>query len=236
MQNPITRIGFYHVDLDSEPQGLSRMELLRNMLATAQSRYVDGLSLSLIVLPEAFNFVGPYVSPNPGNSRWVDLNIESQLRDISREFSVAFVAGLIDAPLAQGANVAKLIDGDLCNTLHVKTKRDDSWAYRVDLPRAAGPLSHRGLLVESLICADAGGGRRDLADSRSVLCIPARFTPCGVGYDSRAIANHWFQFSPAVVVANGTIQPSVIRTRAGEKVFESDPIEFVDFPAGEAVR
>jgi hypothetical protein len=219
---PITRIGFYHRNFNAKNN-----VPFPDVLESTAERCHNGLNSSLIVLPEAFNLVGPYMTKDPYH--WVDLTVQNDLVNLSRKFGVAFVAGLLDDELGKGASVARLIDDGVTHTLSVKAGNDGSSTYIGGLPRRCGPKEHRGLYLRSMICMDAGGGeaKDDPRNPHTTLCIPGRFSTSGFG--TPQIAEHWLQYFSAVIVANGDSQPSVIRTRTGNnRDFRSMPIQLVE--------
>lgn len=98
----LARVGFFHFGSEdqSDPIGSLRASL-------REKSPVD----SLIVVPEAFNICNGYWMP----TRRFDFSIAKILSDVSKEYGLAFVAGLIEED--ERYSSAFLIDGDLCRRL-----------------------------------------------------------------------------------------------------------------------
>src|SRR5476651_680317 len=88
-QDMLRKAGFFHFGNrcdDADPIGS-----LRASLAVASGQ--NNLGECLVVTPEAFNIRNDYWIPE---RRHLDVSIKKSLGELSREFEVAFVAGLIE--------------------------------------------------------------------------------------------------------------------------------------------
>ena len=177
----------------------------------------EDLSDCLIVVPEAFNCRNGYRSGE------VDFSMKESLPDVTRSFSVALVAGLIEDSNSGRFSSAYLIDGHVFHLLTQKLENDGYGAlvYEPRTPAYDCPLLHRGIIVGALICMDAANfcnparerhqallnGLDKRGRSDKVLCVPARMGT----YSSQAIAQEWPR-SLSFILANAEYNvPSVIR-------------------------
>ena len=196
----LNKIGFFNFGEKAKDKPL---DSLQNELSKH-----PGLSDCLLVLPEAFNVKGGYLSYQKGEC--ADPSVCAELQNISTGLGVVFVAGLIDP---EGCNSAILIDGAYCRVLSRKDCQFDE------------PIAHRGLRIAALVCneADYSGGnsrrerRRDkvlnaieaLPAGPIVLCVPA----CLSHPIAEKVVRLWEE-PDAMVIANSHLQcASVIRIK-----------------------
>lgn len=209
----LQRIGFFHY---GSADKAAPSDSLRASLKDASA---GDLRDSLIVLPEAFNIVGEYhcTTSKRGPS------IARDLREISREFNIAIVAGLVDEDCGEmpGCSSAYLIDGRICKLLSHKNEDDGSHKYKPCGTDCDTPLLHRGICVAALICMDADKSDLRLQERhramlrgicgvdapRAVLCVPAHMTTI----ESKQLAEQWSININIVVSNSGVSKPSVIR-------------------------
>ena len=225
-QKMLRKVGFFHYgdEHQSDPPGSLRAAL------TEASQQED-LSDCLIVAPEAFNIRNVYFSSSPCR----DPSIKESLVQISVEFDIALVVGLVEEGCAgePGYNSAYLIDGGVGQLLSMKAG-DDGWGSYKAYHQGGWdkPVLHRGISIGALICRDAAEFSsppserhktvleqlRAFKAPHAVLCVPARM---GV-YGSKIVAQAW-PADLAVVVGNkGCSQPSLIRP-AGQRP-DGEPI------------
>ena len=192
-------LGFFHFRENLEdPFGRLRLELKRKGAG-------HDISGSLIVLPEAFNLGEPYYPPGypkvpgtPGSAKIPLVLALKELREIARQWSVAFVAGL----LGEQYNSAYWIDhmGMPTRTCH-KIGDDRTGHY---LPWIGGedsdgrnPIECADACVAALICLDALECPEETQPARErrenlircvkqcdrpfrILCVPAQMgSQCG---------------------------------------------------------
>ncbi|MDQ2841571.1 MAG: hypothetical protein M3Y72_11150 [Acidobacteriota bacterium] len=224
----LDRVGFFHFGGNKDNPSHSLKDSL-------QVKDKEHLRESLIVIPEAFNVRGDYY----GTPCCRDASICKQLRDISAELGVCFVAGLIDEQTNRSG--AYLIDGGNYQELSQKRGSDISSCY-VPAPASSHDnlVPHRGLGIAALVCMDAAQDNNpnkpwrtallerinlQLADSRVVLCVPSRMT--GGLFDPIEIAKKWRKDLNAsarerfaVVIASATGSHSLIQ------IGDSDPVCF----------
>jgi predicted amidohydrolase len=207
----LRKVGFFHYG----DEQLGPAESLRASL-TETSR--QDLRDCLVVTPEAFNIRNGYWNPN----RFRDPSVKASLAQISRDFGIALVVGLVEENDGgePGYSSAYLIDHNVCHLLSRKGKHDGSNNYQVceSAKEKGRPVPHRGIAMGALVCMDAADLTSPLRETHTaplaafqlphaVLCVPARMQTC----ESRSIAKRW-PTNLTVVVANaGTSQPSVIR-------------------------
>lgn len=215
----LRKLGFFHYgDEQSDPSGSLRA-------AIAEASQQEDLSDCLLVVPEAFNIRNGYFTSNC----YRDPSIKDALVQISLEFKVAFVAGLVEEGDSGelGYSAAYLIDESVCQCLSLKAVRDKSPSYKAFCGGWDKPILHRGISIAALICFDAvdyDSPRKERHNAvveqasafsvpHAVLCVPARM----VTYGSKEVALAWPANFTVVVGNTGCSQPSVIR-RAGERV------------------
>jgi predicted amidohydrolase len=208
----LRKVGFFHFcgEDRSDPAGSLRASLL-------ESAKAEDISGSLVVAPEAFNIRKGYWNPE----RELDPSIGAALTEVSTEFKVALVAGLIEESDSQGPGYssAYLIDERACHLLARKTGDDGSGNYRCCTEDCDKPIQYGGASIAALICMDAdfdGRNRRQAmvlermalrGTAQRILCVPAHM----MTYGSKEVALAW-PTDVAVVVANSSPnQPSVIR-------------------------
>ena len=220
---PLKKIGFFHFGSSQtkDPVGSLRAALL--------TKGQNDLRNSLIVVPEAFNLCGGYHEAG----RQIDPRIFGSLAQMSAEFEMAFVAGLIEPP---GTSSAYLIDGQIQNLLSRKMKNDRSGNYHPAAVNCDAVVQHRGLCLGALICMDAAGFSPFAANARHqqllsqfyaaklippILCIPA----CMGSYSSEAIVKAWPAEIITIVSNSSASQPSIMRI--GETLISIKPSENV---------
>jgi predicted amidohydrolase len=209
----LRRLGFFHFcgENRSDPVGSLRSSLI-------EAATEEDISGSLVVTPEAFNVRNGYWSPD----RRLDPLIRTMLSELSTEFKIALVAGLIENGDAHGPGYssAYLIDGIDCHVLTRKMADDGSRNYRLCTEDCDKPIKLGGASVAALICMDAAdfsaSNQRQAAvlermassnAAHKILCVPAHM----MSYGSREVALDW-PTDVAVVVANSSPQqPSVLR-------------------------
>lgn len=161
----IEKAGFFHMGANRWPL----IEELVPALDRAKTKYGD-IGGSLILLPEEVNSARK--ADELGTpTRDFDETLKSRLKQVSRDYRVAFVVGLLvgqDDPdlLELGVkrdeqdprpyNTAYLIDADLSRVICVKAKSDGTGAYKpcnvnCDLKN---PIEHREVWLAVLICRD----------------------------------------------------------------------------------
>lgn len=217
-ESRITKIGAFHFgNIDkSDP-----IRSLTDSLADASGN----LEGALIVIPEAFNIREGYWSDH----RYVDASIKTILKEISRCFKIALVAGLIEeGTLGSASSSAYLIDCELCEFLSRKTRDDGSRNYVPSPEVQDTAVLHRGVCLSALVCMDAANDFPGLSDRHhrllkqmdalnpapSVLCVPARMGT----YGTKEVGESW---SPYVTFAlsNGTSShPSILWPKDNESV------------------
>ena len=214
----IKRVGFFHFGSLDKTDPIAS---LGTSLAAEVSKN-GGLNDCLLVVPEAFNIRNDYHNHNR-NARYRDPLISKEIKRLSVEFEVAFVAGLIESgePLGSGYSSAYLIDGDVCKLLSRKMEDDGSHNYKVCPENCDRPILHRGICIAALLCKDASNPSVVMsprqavlleripksASTRVVLCVPAAMT----SVLSRLVVNAW-PTEIAVIVSNSDLrQPSVMR-------------------------
>jgi hypothetical protein len=167
---------------------------------------------SLIVLPEGFNVPDGYyggTGPTP--------SVRNRLLVLSKNFRVAFVAGLIEEQVADGAskgfNSAYLIDAAYRGEFRLLSqKRKDCWdRICSDNPNAeVRPVVHRGFGIAALICNDFmqcdEGTRNSLIENvewsscaARILCAPS----CSTHMNCLSAASAKWEQQFCVAVANG---------------------------------
>ena len=233
----INKVGFFHCGNNNN--ATSAIKSLSKHLEAAHEHLND----CLIVLPEAFNF-WPYTAQGS-----LDPSVKDCLKELSRRFNVAFVAGLIESGACGklGHSCAYLIDGDLCDVLSHKTGMDGV-RYEASPEIRDRTVSHRGIYVAALICMDASNNPRTdwsierrneeikrfnarrgkiverTSGDRAVFCIPSRMGTI----DSTEVAKDWSAQLPnsVVILANAPYgtneqprQKSVIRPEGLTEIF-----------------
>ena len=184
---------------------------------------------SLIVLPEAFNLQHGYWDDH----RRIDPGIFTSLAQMSTEFEIAFVAGLIEPSYASSAY---LIDAQTQKLLSRKMENDRSGNYHPAVVNCDAVVQHRGLCLGALVCMDAAAfsqvrpnerDRRLLSQfraaklTRPVLCIPA----CMGSYSSEAIVKAWPAEIITILSNSSASHPSLMRI--GETLISIQPSENV---------
>ena len=203
----IRNIGFFHLgSADKQPPHLSLREALKSSPQVCKGE-------SPIVLPEGFNYTRGYC----WKAGEPDLSIDAAIQNLSAEFSVAFVAGLME-PLSAGRryNSAFLIDGGTRRLL--ARKREDDGFFNYECATCNRPHFHRGVWIAALVCVDGFGfnearpkecQRNVLASLASrpskVLCVPATTHDHG----TVEIAQRWAAHLPIVIANADNNQPSV---------------------------
>ena len=193
-------LGFFHFRENVEdPIGSLESELERKGAR-------EDISGSLIVLPEAFNLGAPYYPPGypkvtgtPGDAKIPLVLAIKELREIAREWSVAFVAGL----LGETYSSAYWIDQKEAPELMCHKMGNDRTGHYLPWNGAQGsdgknPIECEGACASALICLDAvecpeetqaARERREnlmrhvkhCARPHRILCVPAQMgSQCGV--------------------------------------------------------
>jgi predicted amidohydrolase len=219
----LRKLGFFHFcgEDRSDPVGALRASLI-------EAAKEEDISGSLVVTPEAFNIRNGYWSPD----RQLDSSVRTALTEVSTEFKVAFVAGLIEESDARGPgySAASLIDGQARHLLTRKMGNDGSDNYRCCTEDCDKPALFGGASIAALICMDAdfdGRNRRQAmvlermalcGTALRILCVPAHM----MTYGSKEVALAW-PTDVAVVVANSSPkQPSVLRFGAEASCFSGN--------------
>jgi hypothetical protein len=178
----------------------------------------------IVVLPEAFNVRGDYWTPG---RRHIDGSITAALKEVSIEFGVALVAGLVENENGRlGCNSAYLIDGGANKLLSRKMIDDGSGVYKPCTENCDQPLVHRGVCLAALICVDGLQFNRNSPSRRqaqlllrmsecktgsAVLCLPAHT----LEYYTPGVALSWPSYLHILVANSHHLQPSVIRRSGG---------------------
>lgn len=200
----------------------ARISSLRSALFEASQ--TKSISDCLIVLPEAFNIHGGYRDdPRP---RPLDSSIPEALIRLSKEFRVAFVAGLIESRRQQQRyNCAYLIDNATWHLLCCKEQSDGTCNYDCCAANCNQPVSHRGLWIAALICLDAGTSefsergmqiRAGIAENepkQAVLCIPAET----LSINTEFTAQRWAANFHTLIANCNPLPPSVIHMKAASE-------------------
>lgn len=155
----------------------------------------EGLSGTLLVLPEAFNLGKPYYAPC-GTSNGKGVIIEAKealatLKQLAKAHTVVFVAGLLDRRFS----AAYWIDPDSPPTLMCyKVGEDGSGNYiKGDAESGFNPVERYGASVGALICLDALACKEETEEARTrreklvahikhsnfrnrIICIPAHMS------------------------------------------------------------
>src|ERR1022692_1884310 len=199
--NPPTigKIGFFQFGDSNKSEPVNS---LASELDKAASTY-QGLTNSLIVLPEALNILNDYMTPSDP-----DPSVARGLKEISLRLGVVFVAGLvIEGRKGQCYSCGCLIDGDMCRILSCKTD-DDRSHNRIT-------ISHTHVSSTSRPCTGASVSRPWFATTQ----LRTRLT--GTCRRESGDTRHWLtklrhgdrapqRFS--AIVANGTPKhPNVVR-------------------------
>ena len=147
--NPPTigKIGFFQFGDSNKSEPVNS---LASELDKAASIY-QGVTNSLIVLPEALNVLNDYMTPSDP-----DPSVARGLKEISLRLGVVFVAGLvIEGRKGQCYSCGCLIDGDMCRILSCKTDDDRTHNYQPYPCVFDQPALHRGVCIAALVCNDA---------------------------------------------------------------------------------
>jgi hypothetical protein len=208
MLRRIRRIGCVHFDEAGSADPLHTIKV-------ALTNYAPDLSDTLIVLPEALDLGDKYLACTRTSRDAVPVFCARNLQAISREFNLAFVAGLTEKSCFHTYNSAFLIDPHRTVRLSRKMYGDDNAQWYKESYLTPRCISYRGLMLTCQICKDAQDftpnatlHKRALKCLRSeqiqhspILCVPARMTWAKPSCEATA----WPQ-DVNVVVAN--IQPS----------------------------
>jgi hypothetical protein len=193
-------VGFFHFVANQwkDPVGSLKHQLSREPRLERRLKDLPGRDF-LIVLPECFNFAGNY-RDNGFEPKISANDALQQLADISREYRIVFIAGLLHA--IDRFNSAYLVDADLgppqigdacrgqvtsCRSVRLlchKAGRDGTDKYTPSPEEAVncGNPSHwKGAYVGALLCVDTQRWgftmENRLTECKcggpSVLCIPA---------------------------------------------------------------
>jgi len=210
MRAQIRKIGCIHFD---EAGSMDPLFTIRVALKGRE----EALSDALIVLPEALDLANDYYTPvQPGvkePNKCSRFGVRG-LQDLSREFDVAFVAGLSEKTWCHTYNSAFLIDPELTLPLSRKMNSDITARWYEGSDRDPQCVRYRGLTIACLICKDAQDFkpapncqrlhkivlnflRREQLNNHPVLCVPARMT---LGTPSLE-ANQWPK-NISIIVAN----------------------------------
>jgi predicted amidohydrolase len=224
----ISKIGFFHFGANyADPIGELGAEL-------ALAHRDAAISESLIVLPEAFNIrkdyreILPRCDTNPA--------IIFELQTLSKQFKVAFVAGLIvdDAHhVVPPYSAAYLIDATRSKVVCYK-QCSDKMACRNYSPCAEecdlhNPTEYKGVSVGVLICMDAftqSEGRERRARLKQVaakiVCVPSNFYQARHNVDVPAMSRQW----PGALVVLANSNASGI----GSLIVDGDGKEVASWP------
>lgn len=179
-------MGFFHFVANQwkDPLGSLRHQLSREPRLERRLRDLPGRDF-LIVLPECFNFAGDY--KNMALEPKISANDAlRQLADLSREYRIVFVTGVLHA--IDNFNSAYLVDHDLgtptpWRLLCHKMVPDHTDQYKIcdeEPTNCRNPSHWKGAYVGALICVDAHRSltmenrlKECKCGGPSVLCIPA---------------------------------------------------------------
>jgi hypothetical protein len=156
----VSKIGFFHF-------GKNHAYPIEEVLLALEAKGRKQVESSLIVLPEGFNIRSRYSNPTAPYD--YNPSVLSTLRDVAKEWSVVFVAGLIvdtDNHLYPPYNAAYLVDG-ISHKLICYKKRGDNWSvkqrgkqgypiYTEHEQRCnpTNPIVHDDVFISAFICMD----------------------------------------------------------------------------------
>jgi predicted amidohydrolase len=174
----LKKIGFFHFGSDHSNPKVALECALKEAGDTEDA---------LIVLPEAFNIAVHYRSEGKRN---FDRTVLSDLMDLSRQFKIAFVAGLVIRERygpTPPHSAACFVEGTRSTMMCYKIGPDDmdgvNYTACTGQADLKNPIEYEGVRIGALVCVDANPtaslGRvlfprlRTVVSASDVVCVPS---------------------------------------------------------------